>query len=127
MPDVEEFLDRWDFRRLELDGRTMTSRIDAHAALHSIFDFPDWCGSNWDAFNDCFGNFVHANDGARIAVLWRHLDTAAQAAPATTAEVAWALLSCQVGDMPSLGPNVRSAVDLHVFVIGEGPDFDGPE
>jgi hypothetical protein len=33
----------------------MTARQQAHFELQDALGFPDWCGSNWDAFNDCFG------------------------------------------------------------------------
>lgn len=51
-PLVDEFLSRWDYRRVAPDGRAMTSNFHAHAELHTAFGFPDWCGHNWDAFND---------------------------------------------------------------------------
>ena len=76
---------------MELDGRNMISRTQAHLELHAALGFPDWCGKNWDAFDDCFGGYVIENNGALIAVLWRHIDVAARSAPATTAEVGWAL------------------------------------
>jgi RNAse (barnase) inhibitor barstar len=127
MPAVDAFLDRWNYERVNLDGREMTSRPEAHSELHLAFGFPDWCGKNWDAFDDCFDDFVQEHDGARIAVLWRHLDVAAREAPATTAEVGWALLESQFGHMPNLAAEGRSSVTLDIFVIGEGPDFDRPE
>ena len=126
-PALDAFLNRWNYRRLELDGRFMTSRAGAHAQLHAAFGFPDWCGKNWDAFNDCFGDFVEENDGALLAVVWRHIDFAARAAPATTAEVGWALLDCVFGYRPSLAPGTQWSVNMDVFVIGSGPDFDQPE
>lgn len=43
----------------------------------SGFGFPEWCGHNWDAFDDCFGDYVEEHDGANVAVIWRHLDAAA--------------------------------------------------
>ncbi|GAA5142042.1 hypothetical protein GCM10023340_04870 [Nocardioides marinquilinus] len=125
-PLVDDFLERWSYRRITLDGRAMTSHEAAHAQLHAAFDFPDWCGANWDAFDDCFGHFVHQNDGALIAVVWRDMDVAARHAPATAAEVGWGLLSCKYGTMPSLPAGAEWAVDLDVFVVGDGPDFRHP-
>jgi RNAse (barnase) inhibitor barstar len=123
-PVLDAFLDRWSYRRIQLDGRQMTTRQQAHFQLHAAFGFPEWCGTNWDAFNDCFGDFVEENDGALIAVLWRHIDVGAQAAPATTAEVGWALLECAFRVTPSLAPGTQWSVSLDVFVLGDGEDFD---
>src|SRR5262245_40879479 len=94
LPTLNEMLERHSFRVLDLDGRRMTSLTEAHTELARIFDFPDYCGKNWDAFNDCFGDFVEAHDGERIAVVWHHLETAAGTMPATAVEVGWALLEC---------------------------------
>jgi RNAse (barnase) inhibitor barstar len=125
-PALDAFLDRWSYRRVELDGRRMTSRLDAHSELRRAFDFPGYYGKNWDAFNDCFGDFVLDNGGSLIAVVWTDIEASAKAAPATTAEVGWALLEAAHGRQPSLGPAVGPALSMDVFVIGTGPDFDRP-
>ena len=75
----------------------MTSQFPTHAELHAAFSFPDWCGHNWDAFNDCFGEYVEENDGALVAVVWRHIEVAAHAGPAATMGVGWGLLGCKLG------------------------------
>lgn len=124
---LDAFLAEHPYRRIDLYGSVMVSRDAAHEELHRAFDFPDWCGNNWDAFNDCFGHFVHDNDGALLAVVWRDVPAAAAAAPVTTAEVGWALLQCAFGEMPSLGPGATWSITLDVFALGQGPDFDGPE
>ena len=81
-PAVDEFLTRWNYQQVELNGRAMTSNFLAHSELHAAFGFPEWCGHNWDAFNDCFGDYVEENDGALIAVVWRDIAVAAREAPA---------------------------------------------
>lgn len=126
LPDLEDFLARHDFEVTRLDGRRMTSRDGAHEELHRAFEFPDWCGNNWDAFNDCFGHFVVDHDGRRVAVIWEHLDVASAAAPASVAEVGWALLECRFGEMPTLPPSNPAAIALEIFAVGDGPDFDAP-
>ena len=123
---VDDFLRRWNYRRVELDGRAMTSQFQAHDELHTAFGFPEWCGHNWDAFNDCFGDYVEEHDGERIAVVWRHIEVAARAAPATTAEVGWGLLDCHFGRTPTLSPGTQWSAKLDIFVVGDGPDFNGP-
>lgn len=126
LPALDEMLERHSFHVLELDGRRMTSRVRAHSELARVFDFPDYYGKNWDAFNDCFGDFVGEHDGERIAVVWHHLEVAAEAIPATAVEVGWAMLASQFRYMPSLAPGTRCTVELNVFAVGEGTDFDRP-
>nr|WP_306271407.1 barstar family protein [Ornithinimicrobium sp. HY1793] len=113
--------------RIELDGRRMTSRPEAHRHIGEVFGFPDWYGAGWDAFNDCIGQFVVDHDGQRVAVIWRHLEVMARVAPATLAEVGWGLLETQIGDMPAQNPANHTRVELVVFAVGDGPDFDRPE
>lgn len=125
VPALDAFLDRWSYRRVELDGRRMTSRTDAHTELSRAFGFPGYYEKNWDAFNDCLGDYVLAHAGSLIAVVWTDMESAARAAPATTAEVAWALLEASHGGMPSPDPAAAGpAVSLDVFVVGAGQDFD---
>ena len=126
-PVVDEFLRRWNYRRVELNGRAMTSNFLAHSELHRAFGLPDWCGHNWDAFNDCFGDYVEENDGVLIAVVWRDIEVAARAAPATTAEVGWGLLECKFRHMPSLAPGTEWSLDMDIFVLGDGTDFARPQ
>jgi RNAse (barnase) inhibitor barstar len=120
------FLEKWAYQRIVLDGRRMTSRHDAHVVLAEAVRFPDYYGKNWDAFSDCFGDFVEAHNGQRFAVLWEHIEVAAKNAPATTAEVGWALLDGASGFMPSLAPGTAWTIEMDVFATGTGHDFDQP-
>jgi RNAse (barnase) inhibitor barstar len=126
VPELDVFLEAKTYLRVDLDGSRMTTRVEAHAELKRAFDFPEWCGPNWDAFNDCFGGYVQDHSGQLVAVVWTDVDAAARQAPATVAEVGWALLECATGRMPSLAPSVDWRIDLDVFAIGAGPDFDRP-
>lgn len=125
-PVLEDFLGRFDYHRIEIDGRRMTSRVEAHRLLGEAFDFPSWYGPSWDAFDDCLGQFVLAHDGARVAIIWHHLEEAAAHAPVTVAEVGWALTSAHTGAIPSLGAGSSAAVRFDIFAVGDGEDFDRP-
>ena len=125
--ELDAFVEGSGYLRIDLDGRRMTSREAAHAELKRAFGLPEWCGASWDAFNDGFGHFVLEHDGALVAVVLHHLDELAGAAPATAVEVGWALLECKLGVMPSLAPTTSARIQLEVFVVGDGPDFDRPQ
>src|SRR5690349_2331210 len=92
--ELDSFLHRFSYGRMNLDGTAMTTLASAHAELARAFSFPDHYGKNWDAFNDSFGEFVVEHSGEHIAVVWDNIELAARAAPATTIEVGWALLKC---------------------------------
>ena len=124
--EVDALLERLAYDRIELDGRRMTSRAATHAVLGEAFGFPDWYTGGWDGFHDCFYGFAAAHEGRNVAVLWRHLDAAAAAAPATTVEVGWALLECATGEWPTPDPAPPTTMRLDAFAIGTGDDFDRP-
>ncbi len=126
MGDLYAFLDREGYTRIQLDGRRMTSRQAAHDELALAFGFPDYYGHNWDAFNDCMGDFVEEHDGELFAVVWDAMDQAADAAPATAAEVCWALLESASSVMPSMAPGTFWRISIDIFAVGDGPDFDRP-
>lgn len=111
------YLGRFPYRILQLDGRAMVSRRDAHGELARVFGFPAYYGRNWDAFHDCFGDFAAAHGHELIAVVWEFADVAARVAPATAIEVGWALIGVR-------DHHPRLALD--VFAFGEGEDFDHP-
>jgi len=122
--ELDAFLDRFAYQRIELDGRRMTSRVDAHAELARAFDFPDYYGKNWDAFNDCMRDVVHDHDGSRFAVLWRHVEVAASAAPATTVEVGWALLETAIRRDADPARRRPEPDRPGRVCIGDGADYD---
>jgi RNAse (barnase) inhibitor barstar len=110
---LDAFLGRHAYRRFDLDGRAMTSRSAAHSELARAFSFPDYYGENWDAFDECFSDFMEQHVGCLITVVWNNLDVSAELAPATTVEVGNALLDEWMGL-------------LDVFAVGDGDDFDRP-
>jgi hypothetical protein len=91
----------------------MTSRLAAHSELARAFAFPEYCGENWDAFDECFGDFIEQHAGDLVAVVWNHVDVSARLAPATTVEVGRAPLDERFGP-------------LDVFALGDGDDFHRP-
>lgn len=120
-------LRRWDDRLIDLNGRAHDLQLRRSRQLHVASGFPDWCGHNWDAFNDCFGDYVEEDDGALIAVVWRDIDVAARQAPATTAEMGSGLLDCKFGHMPTLAPGAHWSLTMDILVVGEGTDFCHPD
>ena len=123
---LDQFLERFAYRRIDLDGRQMTSRDAAHAELGRAFGFPSYYGKNWDSFNSLSREFVEDHDGELIALVWRDVDVAAAAAPVTTTEVGWAMLDLASTYQPSLVTERHWQIWMDVFVTGDGGDFDHP-
>lgn len=125
--ELDAFLAAHPYVRIDLDGARMTSRAAAHAVLAEAFGFPDWYGGNWDAFHDGWYGFANEHAEDLVAVVWHDLDLAAAAAPATAAEVGWALMECADGHWPTPGPMPPTTMHLDLFVLGRGEDFDRPD
>jgi RNAse (barnase) inhibitor barstar len=123
-PELDAFLARHAYERIDLDGSAVHDRRSAHALLSAAFGFPDWHGGNWDAFNDCIHGWVADHDGGRVAVVWHDLETSARQAPVTTTEVGWALIDTAFGHRWST--EGRPTVWMDVFAVGAGDDFDRP-
>lgn len=124
-PILHDLLDEKGFRVLELEGAAITSRQTAHEELALVFGFPDYYGKNWDAFNDVMGDYALDHDGERVAVVWRDVAASAQQAPATTAEVGWALIDMAFRLMPRIDSD-DPWDQLSIFATGTGDDFDRP-
>jgi hypothetical protein len=41
---------------------SVRSESDLFAQLRSVLTFPDWCGSNWNAFEDAFNEILSASN-----------------------------------------------------------------
>lgn len=74
---VEQFradLEARGFHLWSLDGGRMLDVVGFWAEIKRCFEFPDYQGSNWDAFTDSFGDLALP---ARFAVVWLRSDRVA--------------------------------------------------
>lgn len=122
-PDLIAFLDRFGYRRVDLDGRLMTSRAGVHQVLARAFDFPASYGANWDAFDDYVNEYLGERTDHPVGVVWRDFDVAAQHAPVPVAEAAWALIELHLSHVR---PDRTAAATVDVFVLGRGEEYDQP-
>lgn len=99
-----------------LDGRTLTDKRRLLAALGHALDFPDYYGENWDALEECLGDFswrsgpvsmvIHHADAIPADLLGLLLDIFAEAAHnwARRGRVCSLLLTgLERGDLPEAG------------------------
>lgn len=71
----ETELRRLGFELIRLDGSTMIDEPAFWLQIKTGFRFPDYQGSNWDAFNDSFGDL---DLPPRLVVVWRNADAFAE-------------------------------------------------
>jgi len=50
------------------------SVADVHRDLSQMFDFPEYYGHNWDAFNDCFGEYGCPAEASGLVTVLTHFD-----------------------------------------------------
>jgi RNAse (barnase) inhibitor barstar len=56
-----------------IEGRQVHDEQSMFEQVAAVFGFPDYFGKNWDAFNECFGEFCDARTGP-LAIIWRDMD-----------------------------------------------------
>ena len=115
-PLLDGFLSRHRYVRVDLDGSRMGSRAAMHTELARAMDFPDWYGGNWDAFNDCFGNFLHDRAGGIVAIV---VHDAEQMDGASAFEFGVAAFGLDL--------RLIEATPFHVFALSGSPDYGRPE
>lgn len=115
-PLLDAFLERHGYARVEVDGARMGGRVAMHAELARAMDFPDWYGANWDAFNDCFGGFLHERRGSIVAVV---VHNAELMDPSSALELG----VCAFG----MEERFLEATPFHVFAIGTSTDYGRPD
>lgn len=93
-----------------LDGRLLSQKNELHGELKRSLGFPDWCGANWDAVNDCWSEVAWP---AHMAIVIGRADEAAQANPKLFGEL------CSV--LSELA--MRSREQIELFMTGVGPGF----
>jgi hypothetical protein len=98
------------FEIRNLDGRLLSRQLQLHAELKRSLGFPDWCGSNWDAVNDCWSE---VDWPAHTAIVIERSDEAAQTNPKLFGEL------CSM--LSNLAMHSREQIEL--FMTGTGPAF----
>ncbi len=64
------------FKIYIIDGLKIFSEKDFFDQISKVLEFPDYFGKNWDAFNDCIGDF-EADGASKYCIIWRNAsDTA---------------------------------------------------
>ncbi|MAX35830.1 barstar family protein [Gimesia sp.] len=54
------------------DAKTWYSRDNFYSDIHDGFEFPEYFGRNWDAFNDCISDMVSEN--GKVLVVIKNFD-----------------------------------------------------
>ncbi|MDP8909631.1 MAG: barstar family protein, partial [Chloroflexota bacterium] len=119
-------LARHRFNIVSLDGTAMTDGPSFHAEAKRAFGFPDYYGSNWDAFNDCLGETRLAHP---TAILWSAAEVLVSSDLKTFAE-AIAEFSRFRDAFKRADPRtveVADPVQVELLLLGRGKGFRRPD
>jgi len=106
------------FRIHSLEGTTIISEEAFFREAARCFDFPAYAGLNWDAFNECLGEFLDEGP-SRVAVIWRDSQqSAARSLPTFVAAVHMLLNASQ-----AVRDEKLAVAQLAVFLVGDGEGF----
>lgn len=104
------------FSSTVVEGSAVVDDRTFWAEIRRAFDFPDYFGANWDAFNDCFGDL---DLPPRLAVIWRRSDL--------TSAVSLKLLVEGVALLVQTAEAIQPlGTQLVVALTGEGSGFAQP-
>ena len=115
-PTLRQQLGDLGFVLYTLAGEAVDDARSLHAALARTFDFPDYYGSNWDAFNDCFDE---PELPRRTALMWRGAERLARRDLKAFAEAIAVLRDAS----DTLAGDDRQ---LELFLLGTGSGFRRP-
>src|SRR5438105_4741237 len=107
------------FRIHTLEGARITGPEAFFEEIARSLDLPKEFGHNWDALIDALGDF--AEEGSRIAILWRSADKSLAADVQTVVEAVLVLDGAASG--AGSVDNEGGPTQLEIFLIGAGSGF----
>src|SRR5688572_13615301 len=66
-------LTEYGFSVFVIDGSEINDSKSFFRNAKKVFDFPDYFGQNWDAWDECLGDFKLSLTG-QIAIVWKDAD-----------------------------------------------------
>ena len=123
---LQHELDRLGFSVVVLDGARMTDAGSFHAEAERAFQFPDYYGRNWDAFNECF---LETEFSQPSAIIWSSAEQLAAADLKTFAEAVAIIndLRAAFGKLPVDVARGPRPAQIELFLVGQGGAFRRPD
>jgi RNAse (barnase) inhibitor barstar len=106
-------LERLGFRVFRLDGAKIDDQRSFHEEVAEAFEFSDYYGRNWDAFEECFSEVEMPS---RVAIVWTRADVLASRDLKAFAEAV-----CLFFEHSQ--ERVKMGVQLEIF-LGDGRQFE---
>ncbi len=113
------------FKTFTIEGNAINSEESFFLEVSKVLNFPDYFGENWDAFHDCFGDFLISEKGP-IALIWKEATSTLNSSLKTFLKVTYELLSV-IAEAGSFQDNEIEPIQVELFILGKGKDFiDAP-
>ncbi|MGD2093310.1 MAG: barstar family protein [Candidatus Aminicenantes bacterium] len=109
------------FKIFYIEGNSINSEETFFLEVSRVLKFPDYFGKNWDAFHDCFGDFVSIEKGP-VALIWRDATSTIKNSLKTFLKITYELLSgaAEIGSYKDVD---IEPVQIELFILGKGKDF----
>jgi RNAse (barnase) inhibitor barstar len=119
--ELDDALSSLGFKIFKIEGNDINSEENFFMEVSKVLKFPDYFGKNWEAFHDCFGDFVFIENGP-IALVWRDATSTLDKSLKTFLKVTYELLSVAV-EVDSYQDTDSEPVQVELFILGKGKDF----
>ena len=119
--DLYGALSSLGFKIFNIEGTSINSEENFFSEISKVLKFPDYFGKNWDAFHDCFGDFVSIEKGP-VALIWRDATSTLKNSLKTFLKIAYEVLS-GIADVRSYQDVDIEPVQVELFILGKGKDF----
>jgi RNAse (barnase) inhibitor barstar len=109
------------FKIFNIEGASINSEENFFLEVARVFKFPDYFGKNWDAFHDCFEDFVFTEKDP-LALILTNGDSAIKNSLKTFMKITYELLSTAI-ELGSYQDDDIEPVQVELFILGKGKDF----
>ena len=102
-----------------IDGSEITDSKSFFLQAKNVFGFPDYFGNNWDAWNDCLGDFELSLKG-KTAIIWHNADKTFMSDAKTFIQAVFDLhnMTLSVGNI-----NKSNCYQVELFLVGNSEGF----
>jgi RNAse (barnase) inhibitor barstar len=114
------------FKVYTVEGSSILDQRTFFEGFARALEFPPYFGHNWDAWDECLGDFGDSLSTSRVAIVWKHADVLLNADIQAFLQAVCDLdrLANNLALVPELQPKKGTEPkQLEIFLLGEGSGF----
>ncbi len=109
----------YGFKLYTIDGTKVLDEESFFETVAQTFEFPAYFGKNWNAWDECFGDFGRKLTDKRIAIIWKNFDQSLVADIQTVLTVV-----CEFHILAFGAARKPDFNQIEVFLVGQGSGFN---